>query len=1063
MKKILNNTIRKLLCSVLTIAMVLFNSIAVFAIEEAPEERSHDDSTVTQMDIQDEAEVQSPDDSTVTEMSTQEAPQAQPDASSETSEPEPSDQAPETEVAETAEAAPVQDQDAPTESASINTEYNAEDVSAETEIPEQPVGESNTAGENDTAVEAVSAPSEPVRSAAKTAAPPAEAKSTAKAATGPTGKTIRIGDTSFNSEGDESSNWSEGKGWKNIAGQYVAMVDYDGREAELSADEGVITLAVAGVNRIGALKGNCSYNIVGSGIVLIDSIEIEDGNGISLMPNTAIYDEGSAAVFLKQDDNNSYLLINGNVPGILDEAYTLDGVNLVVPEGSNLKLNAMCVRTETWIPDGSDEAVTDVTIYTTDMPFGSGYPTHKGGIVDIMDCGSRLVIGKNSTLTVESGASVNGNELKSQNGYVGAGITSVVGELIVQGILNVAGAVEGGYIEVQDNGSLSGTGSVKAAEVDLQPEGNLNVLLEDSDLIVHPRTDGKDRVVSLKVKDSTIYLRGTGIDISNLNVSGSSTLSIDAGETGNKVGNILLNSGSNLDITVNKYDIPWKPDNDEDLRNERDGLTDASLDMYGNIIGYPDSTISVLAGLVKYQGRGHTVTDVLPTAPAGYASRVLVHQLGTESTEYPLNMNTLEAGLRANYDQIPVEGLIVHDAWLEGEGMYRVWQVQGVMGSTTVSRSDAQQVTYPALLDIFGLRDENGYIWSSNNVAIELIYSDFSRRLLKAVDYYPSDFISDLIAEGEDLETLNWPPIPMDNVIMIRVLQYKATGGFGGASSSHTMSSVTGSGGIGNPGSGSMKTGKGAVIYGTMYVEPEPEEPTPEEPAPEEPTPEEPTPVDPTPEEPTPEEPTPEEHANVDPAPEVPANVDPAPGKTTPADPAPEKPDNGNNGENNDNNKSNIKIAKADSARTVSAVNDDGLLVSVSLMELTDEDAENYPDMPQIWQLSITDGGKPVTDLSGDPVKVTFPFTIPEDWGDPAEIDEDSLYAVFADDNELTAYKAEYDPETGEVSFETEQTGDFVIVQFKYEDEPFTEEFYKALAELKEIKDFLAVIEEERT
>ena len=44
------------------------------------------------------------------------------------------------------------------------------------------------------------------------------------------------------------------------------------------------------------------------------------------------------------------------------------------------------------------------------------------------------------------------------------------------------------------------------------------------------------------------------------------------------------------------------------------------------------------------------------------------------------------------------------------------------------------------------------------------------------------------------------------------------------------------------------------------------------------------------------------------------------------------------------------------------------------------------------------------------------------------------------------------------MSFETEQTGYFVIVQFKYEGKPLSEDFYKALAEQKEIKDFLAVM-----
>ena len=119
------------------------------------------------------------------------------------------------------------------------------------------------------------------------------------------------------------------------------------------------------------------------------------------------------------------------------------------------------------------------------------------------------------------------------------------------------------------------------------------------------------------------------------------------------------------------------------------------------------------------------------------------------------------------------------------------------------------------------------------------------------------------------------------------------------------------------------------------------------------------------------------------------------------------------------------------------------------------------PKLPQIYQLDVTNAGIPVTDLKGNPVKVTFPFTVPESWGDPEKITNDSLYAVFADETDnLTAYSAEYDSETGEISFESEQTGDFVIVRFEYEDEPFTDDFYHALADLEEIQLFLSLLRE---
>ena len=164
--------------------------------------------------------------------------------------------------------------------------------------------------------------------------------------------TITIGDTTFSSEDDETSGWDEGNktGWKNLPGQYVTLVDYNGAGKEISADSGVLTLGVAGVNRIGTLKGDCSVNIFGTGIVLIDKIELGEGQTLSLMPNTALYDTGSAAVFLKQENDDSYLLINGkDIPGILDEDYTLDNVTLRIPKDSSIILNAFAVRREIWL------------------------------------------------------------------------------------------------------------------------------------------------------------------------------------------------------------------------------------------------------------------------------------------------------------------------------------------------------------------------------------------------------------------------------------------------------------------------------------------------------------------------------------------------------------------------------------------------------------------------------------------------------------------------------------------------------------------------------------------
>ena len=332
-KKRYIKSLRRLLCFGLILTLILSPSFSVFATDETSEEQSYEESLVN-------------------EASPPEAPPVQPSVSPESAEPKSAEPASEesakTPVEETPEAAPQQSADADNGTECAETAVPPE----ETASPEQAADDSNTASVKAPAVTAPS-PEINIKNAAESAS------------SGP----IHIGDSSFSSEDDESSHWSDGKGWKNVAGKYIAMVDYDGSEAEVSADGGVVTLAVAGVNRIGKLTGNCSYQISGTGIVLIDSIEIEDGNTITLHPDSAIYNEGSAAVFLKQGD--SYVLINGEITGILDEVYELDNVNLVLPKDSSLTISVAAVRTETW--DDEEGIKEDVTFYLTDLPPDAEY------------------------------------------------------------------------------------------------------------------------------------------------------------------------------------------------------------------------------------------------------------------------------------------------------------------------------------------------------------------------------------------------------------------------------------------------------------------------------------------------------------------------------------------------------------------------------------------------------------------------------------------------------------------------------------------------------------------
>ena len=625
--------------------------------------------------------------------------------------------------------------------------------------------------------------------------------------------TIVIGDTSFSPD-EEAAQWSDDKGWKNVPGQYVALVDYDGSGAAVSASGDVLTLAVAGVNRIGTLQGDCSFRILGSGIVLIDNIDITDGNTITLHPNTALYDEGSAAVFYYQKEDGGYHLINGGITGILDESCAVDNVHLTIPSGSSLTISARAYRKETWYPEDGTEPVTDVTEYTSPMPESVMVPEHMGGTVSIEGYEGRLVLGESASLTVDSGASV---QIKT----ILDGYQAVKGELVLKGAMEVNGEVTGGRIDVNDGGSLGGAGTVSAAEVILEPAGNLekSLLLEDSSLTVNG-TDDK-RHVSASIKDSVIYVKAKAVSFDELNVSGDSVFSagiFDGDGTSSvgscEIGDISVETGSRLDIVVNdhQYIFPLRL------------LEDSFVRINGNISGGGD--VSVLGGCVEYTG---TQADKVPYVPAEYAARVYATEAGIASTENPLNMSAEEAFRRVKEDTIPVVYLEVRDSLVSQKISAREWLVTMIKEypDRPLPR-DASEYTCASFLEAYGRNntlpvnpDNPDIVHNMLMPAVEVIHSDLSRQRFWLDD-----------------RTV----FTTDDVIMIRMLNCTGQGGQGGSSSTSVETSFTGSGTLGGPGSGSMQAGSGTVIYG-QGNDPTPDEPTPQPPTPPGPTP----PAKPTP------------------------------------------------------------------------------------------------------------------------------------------------------------------------------------------------------------------------
>ena len=609
--------------------------------------------------------------------------------------------------------------------------------------------------------------------------------------------TITVGNTTFSSEEDVTSGWEDGKGWKNLAGQYVVLVDYDGSKQEISMEGGVLTLGVAGVNRIKTLKSDGSINIFGTGIVLIDNIELGEGQTLSLMPNTALYQTGSAAVFLKQGDE--YVLINGDIPGILDEDYQLNGVDLRIPKGSSVILNAAAIRKETWYSYDEEDLVTDVTTYKDEVPWEAKDPLHDG-IVELEGIAARLTLGNDSTLTVDDGAAVRVEQVISS--VMGIEFQSVFSHLVISGTLNNNGVIEGGCVDVNDGGHLHGNGKVLSSEVTLNAGGDLseNILLDTSGLTI----TGDYMNVSAQIKDSAIYLKAKNIYLSELTVEGTSWVGVEpdvemSGLFGySTIGNITGSSGANLEIVANDHDM--FPNSTHSTRY----VEDCNLKISGTIT---DCTVSVLAGCVEYTG---TQKKNIPVAPEGYASRVFVTGFDIASSFNPLIMSKTDGAELLKENKIPVMYADVQDTLISDRVHARKW-VAPFGPLDPLEREKNQEFTCASFLDAYNIQgsmSDNSYC-----TAVELIHSDLSRQLY----FFDDDY-----------------PFSTEDVILIRILNCIGKGGMGGSFTSHTETSFTGSGTLGGTVDGSATTGKGTVVYPPNHTEPTTEEtqPTTEEPEP---------------------------------------------------------------------------------------------------------------------------------------------------------------------------------------------------------------------------------------
>ena len=99
------------------------------------------------------------------------------------------------------------------------------------------------------------------------------------------------------------------------------------------------------------------------------------------------------------------------------------------------------------------------------------------------------------------------------------------------------------------------------------------------------------------------------------------------------------------------------------------------------------------------------------------------------------------------------------------------------------------------------------------------------------------------------------------------------------------------------------------------------------------------------------------------------------------------------------------------------------------------------------WTLSVYAGDVRITDLGVATVRARFKFNLPNGW------DGKNIYVVFLDKNgNLRAIPAAYNAVTGELVFDSNLVGEFVVVTFNYKGELYSKNFYTELEKLDAVK-----------
>ena len=323
-------------------------------------------------------------------------------------------------------------------------------------------------------------------------------------------KTITIDGTSLDGSADSSGN-----GWtyEKESGRIV-LRDYTG-SADITSDGTGVDIVSTGYNRIGTLSCDGDINVIGTGVLLIDKVELAEGSSFNLLPLREYYgdDGGSVAVFLKQEDG-SYMLVNRTVKGIIDEKVELpEDTRLVLPDESILELQALRVKAEI-DEDGNKTIIRDLSGYSEMELYGDNCEYY----------GGHLLTGD---LTLNEGATIRNHNIGD----------AIVASVIVAGNLINEGLISGGSVTVvqKDSGSgglYSGSGTIEDSYITFRNGQTMSINIKDSILNLE---QGEYTIEQLGLTGSSELYYGGNFEIKNINGTSGSSLNIYSFDMVNKL------------------------------------------------------------------------------------------------------------------------------------------------------------------------------------------------------------------------------------------------------------------------------------------------------------------------------------------------------------------------------------------------------------------------------------------------------------------------------------------------------------------------------------------------